>query len=59
MECITISTMLDGLRDFQGDGAWGHLAAHFRLPIISHAVRMGLPPCDAALRRVRGDSGGW
>lgn len=47
MEWLTTSTILDNLRDYNNEAAWGRFVARFRLPIVSFARNMGLPHADA------------
>jgi RNA polymerase sigma-70 factor (ECF subfamily) len=47
MEWVTTSTILDYLGDFRSEEAWSQLTARFRAPIISFAMKLGLPPPDA------------
>lgn len=42
MEWVTTTTILDGLRDFSNETAWGRLAARFRGPVVRFARQMGL-----------------
>jgi RNA polymerase sigma-70 factor (ECF subfamily) len=47
MDWVTTSTILDRLRDFQNQSAWGQFAERFRTPLISFARKMGLTSADA------------
>ncbi len=47
MDWVTTSTILQGLRDFGNDAAWGRLVERFRAPIEAFGVGLGLRPGEA------------
>lgn len=47
MDWVTTSTILQGLRDFSNEGAWGRLVERFRAPIESFGLGLGLTQTEA------------
>ncbi|MHC4181114.1 MAG: RNA polymerase sigma factor [Planctomycetota bacterium] len=47
MDWLTTSTILDELRDFRNQNAWGQFADRFRTPLVSFARKLGLASADA------------
>jgi RNA polymerase sigma-70 factor (ECF subfamily) len=46
MEWVTTTTILEGLRDYEGQDAWRRLVARFRAPIVGFAAELGVPDGD-------------
>ena len=47
MDWITTSTILEGLKEFEGGDAWERLVERFRRPIVSFIRDLGLAESDA------------